>query len=60
MLQRRRHLGVPLGADRSGRKKPVLLGEDGMIRAMDSSCGFRKSYILLLGRKNPHSSLLAA
>ena len=40
--------------------KPVLFGEGGVIGAMDYSCGIRKSYILLLGRKNPHSSLLTA
>ena len=40
--------------------EPVLSGEGGMIAVIDCTCGFRKSYILLLGRKNPHSSLPAA
>jgi hypothetical protein len=41
-------------------KNPVLLGESGVLAIMDYTCGFRKTYILLLGRKNPHSSLRAA
>lgn len=31
-----------------------------MFAVMDDVCGFRMSYILLLGRRNPHSSPLAA
>ena len=27
---------------------------------MDEDCGVRKVYMLLLGRKNPHSSLMIA
>jgi hypothetical protein len=27
---------------------------------MDEDCGIRKAYMLLLGRKNPHSSLTIA
>lgn len=36
-------------------------GEDAtLFKVMDEDCGVRKAYMLLLGRKNPHSSLTIA
>lgn len=31
-----------------------------MLLVMNDDCGYRKPYMLLLGRKNPHSSLTDA
>ena len=31
-----------------------------VFNVMDEDCGVRKAYMLLLGRKNPHSSLTIA
>jgi hypothetical protein len=31
-----------------------------VFHVMDEDCGIRKAYMLLLGRKNPHSSLTIA
>jgi hypothetical protein len=39
---------------------PVLRRTVTVFHVMDEDCGVRKAYMLLLGRKNPHSSLTIA
>jgi hypothetical protein len=41
-------------------KRPAVLGDGRMLAVTENTGGLRRTYMSLLGRINPHSSLLAA